>query len=128
MKRFLSILLVAVLIVTSMVTVAFAADGSATASVSKSQTVEAGDTVTLTVTVSGNFSNYEMKVTADDGLVNSDDASLIDEYVVNDGEMNVFFCTIRTDVNGDGVINTDDASLIREYAVGNIDVFPAENK
>ena len=63
-----------------------------------------------------------------DGLVNSDDASLIEEYVVNDGVMNVFFCTIRTDVSGDGVINTDDASLVREYVVGNITSFPAENK
>ena len=63
-----------------------------------------------------------------DNVVNSDDASLVEEYVVNGGEMNVEFCTIRTDVNGDGVINTDDASLIREYVVGNIDVFPAENK
>ena len=61
-----------------------------------------------------------------DNVVNSDDASLVEEYVVNGGEMNVEFCTIRTDVNGDGVINTDDASLIREYVVGNIDVFPAE--
>lgn len=63
-----------------------------------------------------------------DGIVNSDDASLIEEYVVKDGELDVFFCTIRTDVNGDGVINTDDASLIREYVVGNITVFPAETK
>ena len=53
---------------------------------------------------------------------------MIEEYVVNDGVMNVFFCTIRTDVSGDGVINTDDASLIREYVVGNITSFPAENK
>ena len=67
MKRFLSILLVAVLIVTSMSVAVFAA-GSASASVSKSQTVKAGDEVTLTVTVSGEFSNYEMKVTADSGL------------------------------------------------------------
>lgn len=67
MKRFLSIMLVAVLIVTSMSVVAFAA-GSASASVSKSQTVHAGDTVTLTVTVSGEFSNYEATVKADDGL------------------------------------------------------------
>ena len=61
-----------------------------------------------------------------DGLVNTVDASMIEEYVVKEGNMDVFFCTIRTDVNGDGVINTVDASLIREYAVGNITVFPAE--
>ena len=63
-----------------------------------------------------------------DGLVNTDDASLIEEYVVNEGVMEQFFCTIRTDVSGDGIINSDDASLIREYVVGNIDAFPAENK
>lgn len=68
MKRFLSILLVAVLVVSSFATVAFAANGSANANVSKSQTVKAGDTVTLTVTVSGEFSNYELKMTADSGL------------------------------------------------------------
>ena len=67
MKKLFSILLVAVLIVSSFATVAFAA-GSATASVSKSQTVKAGDEVTLTVTVEGVFSNYEMKVTAQSGL------------------------------------------------------------
>lgn len=68
MKKFLSIMLVAVLIVTSMATVAFADGGSATASVSKSQTVKAGDTVTLTVTVSGKFSNYELTMKAAEGL------------------------------------------------------------
>ena len=68
MKKFLSILLVAVLIVTSMATVAFADGGSATASVSESQTVKAGQTVTLTVTVSGKFSNYEATIKAAEGL------------------------------------------------------------
>ena len=66
MKRIFSLLLVAVLVL-SCFPAAFAA-GSADASVSKSQTVEAGDVVTLTVTVTGEFSNYEMKVTADSGL------------------------------------------------------------
>lgn len=63
-----------------------------------------------------------------DGLVNTDDASLVEQYVVNDGIMEQFFCTLRTDVSGDGLINSDDASLIREYVVGNIEFFPAENK
>lgn len=63
-----------------------------------------------------------------DGLVNTVDASLIEEYVVKDGELDVFFCTKRADVNGDGEINTVDASLICEYAVGGRDSFPAENK
>ena len=63
-----------------------------------------------------------------DGKVNVIDASMIEEYVVNQGNMNVFFCTKRTDVNDDGAINVIDASLIREYAVRNISSFPAENK
>lgn len=67
MKRFLSILLVAVLIVSSMATVAFAA-GSVNVSVTDNQTVKGGDTVTLTVTVSGEFSNYELTMSAAKGL------------------------------------------------------------
>ena len=63
-----------------------------------------------------------------DGIVNTDDAVMIEEYVVMDGNLDVFFCTIRTDVNADGVINTDDAALIREYVVGLITEFPAETK
>ena len=72
MKKLFSILLVAVLIVTSFATVAFAAAGTATASVSESQEVKGGQTVTLTVTVSGEFSNYEMTVKAAEGLTITD--------------------------------------------------------
>lgn len=67
MKKILSTLLVAMLIVTSLATVAFAT-GTASASVSKSQNVKTGDTVTLTVGVTGEYSNYEMTVSADSGL------------------------------------------------------------
>ena len=63
-----------------------------------------------------------------DGKVNTDDAVLIAQYVVREGDMDVFFCTIRTDVSGDGKINTDDAVLIAQYTVGKISSFPAENK
>lgn len=68
MKRFIVVLLVALLTLSSFATVAFAAEGSAAASVSSSQTVKPGDTVTLTVGVTGTFSNYEMKVSAASGL------------------------------------------------------------
>lgn len=67
MKRFIVVLLVALLTVSSFALVASAA-GTANASVSSSQTVKPGDTVTLTVTVSGEFSNYELTVGADAGL------------------------------------------------------------
>lgn len=67
MKKFISFVLVAMLVVTCMATVAFAA-GSASAYVSSSQVVNPGDTVTLTVGVTGEFSNYEMTVGADAGL------------------------------------------------------------
>ena len=67
MKKFISFLLVAMLVVTCMATVAFAA-GSASAYVSTSQNVTPGQVVTLTVGVTGEFSNYEMTVSADSGL------------------------------------------------------------
>ena len=64
MKKLFSILLVAMLIVTSLATVAFAA-GSATVSAS-SATAKAGDEVTISFTLSGSqFANYGMQVTAD---------------------------------------------------------------
>ena len=58
MKRILSILLVAILIVASLSTFAFAA-GSASVS-GNTKTAEAGDEVTLTFTVSGEFANYQL--------------------------------------------------------------------
>lgn len=67
MKKLISILLVAMFVVTCMATVAFAA-GSASAYVSSSQVVNPGDVVTLTVGVTGEYSNYEMTVSADSGL------------------------------------------------------------
>ena len=64
MKKLFSILLVAMLIVTSLATVAFAAE-SATVSAS-SVTAKAGDEVTITFTLSGGqFASYGMKITAD---------------------------------------------------------------
>lgn len=64
MKKLVTILLVAMLIVTSLVTVAYAA-GSATVSASNVETT-AGKTVTVDVTVSGgNFSTYEFYVEYD---------------------------------------------------------------
>ncbi len=67
MKRFFSVLLAVLLAVSCFATISLAAEG-ATASVSQSQNVKAGDEVTLAVTVSGNFSNYEMTVSAEDKL------------------------------------------------------------
>ena len=58
MKRLISILLVAVLIVAGLSTIAFAA-GTATVS-GNTKTAEAGDEVTLTFTVEGEFANYEL--------------------------------------------------------------------
>lgn len=64
MKKLFSILLVAMLIVTSLATVAFAAD-SATVSAS-SVTAKPGDTVTISFTLSGGeFASYGMKISAD---------------------------------------------------------------
>ena len=58
MKRFLSILLVAILVVTSLATVAFAATE-----------VKTGDVKSFTVTVSGDeFTNYGIQLSADEGL------------------------------------------------------------
>lgn len=67
MKKFISFLLVAMLVVTCMAT-AVSAAGSASAYVSSSQVVNPGQTVNLTVGVTGEFSNYEMTVSADAGL------------------------------------------------------------
>lgn len=59
MKRFLSVLLVAILIVTSLSTVAFAATE-----------VKTGDVKQFTVTVSGDeFTDYQVNLSADSGLV-----------------------------------------------------------
>lgn len=63
MKRILSVLLVAMLIVASLSMVAFAA-GNAKVSAS-SVTAKPGDEVTITYTVSGAFANYEMTLTYD---------------------------------------------------------------
>lgn len=66
MKKLFSMLLVVALAVTCFTTAAFAA-GSASVS-GTSKTAEAGDTVTLTFTVSGEFATYDMTIVADDGL------------------------------------------------------------
>lgn len=62
MKRFFSILLAAMIVVTSLATVALAA-GSATVGIND-KTAKAGEEVTLTVTVKGEFANYELYVKA----------------------------------------------------------------
>ena len=62
MKRFFSILLAAMIVVTSLATVAFAA-GNANVSIDH-KTAKAGEEVTLTVTVTGEFANYELYVKA----------------------------------------------------------------
>lgn len=68
MKKVLSFLLVAMLIVTCFATMASAA-GAASAYVSSSQTVVPGQTVTLNVGVSGDeFANYEMNIGLSEGL------------------------------------------------------------
>lgn len=66
MKRFLSTLLVAMLLVTCLATAAFAA-GNATVTASN-VTAKPGDTVTVTYTVAGEFANYELYVKADSAL------------------------------------------------------------
>lgn len=67
MKKLFSILLVAMLIVTSLATVAFAA-GSATVS-ANSVNAKAGDEVTISFTLSGDkFASYGMQITADANL------------------------------------------------------------
>lgn len=67
MKRFFSILLVAMLVVTSLATVAFAA-GTATVNVKSVSGVNPGDEVKVTFTVSGEFANYELTLDYDPAL------------------------------------------------------------
>lgn len=66
MKRLLSVLLVAVLLIACLPISAFAA-GNASVSVG-SAVAKAGDTVNITYTVSGEFANYELYVEFDDAL------------------------------------------------------------
>ena len=66
MKRFLSIFLVAMLIVTCLATVAFAA-GTATVAANH-KTAKAGEEVSITYTVTGEFANYELWITSDSTL------------------------------------------------------------
>lgn len=66
MKRFLSVLLVAILIVTSLSIVAFAA-GTATVTGTHAN-ANPGDTVDITFTVAGEFANYEMNIALPDGF------------------------------------------------------------
>lgn len=84
MKRFLSIFLVAMLIVTCLATVGFAA-GNASVSANH-KTAKAGDEVTITYTVTGEFANYELFVKADSPLslvaINGDL-----EYNINTGKV-----------------------------------------
>ena len=67
MKKLISILLVAMLVVTCLATVAFAA-GSANLNIS-SVTAQAGDEVTISFTLSGDaFASYGLKINADSAL------------------------------------------------------------
>ena len=68
MKKILSILLVAILIVTSLATVAFAA-GSASV-YGNSKTVHAGDEVTISFSITeATFSSYEMQISYDSSVL-----------------------------------------------------------
>jgi len=42
-------------------------------------------------------------------------------------EINGYFCTRKTDVNGDGSIDNIDAMLVLQYDLGKIYKFPAED-
>ena len=106
MKKLFSILLVAMLIVTSLATVAFAAE-SATVSAS-SATAKAGDEVTISFTLSGGqFACYEMKITADANLTLtgiSQGPASNGAFVGNPNNGRVSFATVYN-ING-GVIFT----------------------
>lgn len=67
MKRFISALLVALLLVSSFATVAFAANGVTISA--DDVTAEGGDTIQIPFYVSGDdFAGYEMTITADEGI------------------------------------------------------------
>jgi len=65
-----------------------------------------------------------------DNLVNAQDATLVLQYSVYEGDLSKvegdIFCTERTDVNDDGLINAQDATLILQRAVNPNFKFPAE--
>lgn len=72
-------------------------------------TVEGGYTVTVTVTV--NDKEYAKGDVNHDGVLNIDDATLIQQFLVGLNPDN--FDQTLADMNGDGVININDATLIQ---------------
>lgn len=94
MKRFFSILLAAMIVVTSLATVALAA-GSATVGIND-KTAKAGEEVTLTVTVKGEFANYELYVKAGSPLTITN----ISGVVANVGTGKVAFAEAENVSNG----------------------------
>ena len=58
-----------------------------------------------------------------DGIVTSQDASLVLQYTFTNGAVNVP-CLDYVDVSGDGSVNEVDAQLILDYVAGNITEFP----
>lgn len=68
MKKFLSILLVAMLVVTCLATAVFATGGEATVSVSSVSEAVRGKEYTVTYSVKGTFANFELMLEADEDL------------------------------------------------------------
>lgn len=95
MKRLISIILVAVMLLSSTAVMSLAADGIATASASS---------------VKGDF-NGDFKVTAKDVL-------LVRRYLSGSMESGAYFITDNGDVTGDGKITTLDALRLRQYLGG----------
>ena len=60
-----------------------------------------------------------------DGDVDNIDAMFILQYDLGK-EINGYFCTHKTDVNGDGYIDNIDAMLVLQYDLGKISKFPVE--
>lgn len=137
MKKLISMLLVVALAVTCFTTVAFAA-GSASVSGS-SVTAEAGDTVTLSFTVSGGFMTYDMTLVPDSGLsiegfsgVEDNDIGVATWYSNNGENVDKHSFEVTVKVSDDatpGTYNlTPDVAYVSDRDLNDLDVSVSAGK
>ena len=122
MKRFLSILLVALLIMAMLPVGVFAANGSAKITINESKNVTAGQEVTLTVKITGDFAGYKLYMKADSGLtitaINGGKG-----HTINMGKNNVVVWASENNYIGEGHTFTVTVKVADDAAPGEYKVY-----
>lgn len=121
MKRFISALLVALLLVSSFATVAFAANGVTISA--DDVTAEGGDTIKIPFIISGvDFAGYEMNITADEGITVEGVAfNLIADSFFNEKTLFVNG-TKATNIAAEGTLITVTVKVADDIAAGTYNV------